>query len=277
MTPVGWSHMNRPSALQALAALGQLVRGYFARASYLAATAMAVVLLTARPTTWRRTVRDVLSRQILYTGVEATPFTVRLAFLIGISLVVQAQLWLTKVGQSNLLGPIMVAVLVRELGPLLSNMIVILRSGNAMAAEMGHMKMSGEVRVLDAQGIDPFLYLLVPRAIGMAISVFSLTVLFLAVSLFSGYLSGWFLGVTRVGPIEFLGEMAGAMEVRDIFNLIAKSVIPSMLAAIICCSEGLSVGYAITDVPKAVTRGVQRSVVVLFLVAVVISALTYLV
>src|SRR3712207_9576670 len=64
---------------------------------------------------WRRTVRDVLARQVLYSGVEATPFTVVVAFLVGVSIVVQVQLWVRKVGQSQLIGPLLVAVVIREL------------------------------------------------------------------------------------------------------------------------------------------------------------------
>src|SRR4051812_23374009 len=179
----------------ALAAVGSFAVDRLRRQRYLAAVLLAVAVMAVRPRTWRRTVRYVLSRQILFTGAEAAGFTCRVAFLVGISIVVQAELWVRKVGQSQLLGPLLVAVVVREVGPLVTNLIVIGRSGNAIAAELGHMKFRGEVRVLDAQGVDPLGYLVVPRVVAMMGSVLCLTVVFIAVSLFSGHVVAQLLGV----------------------------------------------------------------------------------
>src|SRR5690349_18169115 len=102
------------------------------RFNYLTAVLSCTLFYALNPRTWRRPVRSVFVRQILFTGVEATGFTSRIALLVGVSVVVQAQLWLGKVGQTQYLGPILVAVIIRELGPLLANLIVILRSGNAI-------------------------------------------------------------------------------------------------------------------------------------------------
>ena len=74
--------------------------------------------------------------------------------MVGISIVVQMQVFLAKVGESALLGPVLVMVIVREAAPLLVNFIVIGRSGPAIAAELGNMKIAGQVHVLDAQGIE---------------------------------------------------------------------------------------------------------------------------
>src|SRR4051794_12794381 len=101
-----------------LAFVGSFTLERCARVVYLVAVTWAIIRLSVRPRTWRRTVREVLARQILLTGVEATGFTSRVAVLVGISVVVEAQLWLRKVGQSKLLGPLLVAVIIRELGPL---------------------------------------------------------------------------------------------------------------------------------------------------------------
>lgn len=259
-----------------LAGVGEHTLRRLRRVAYYTAVAVAVLRVGLRPGTWRRTVRDVFARQILYSGVEATPFTSQVAFLVGVSVVVQVQLWLRKVGQSELLGPVLVAVVIRELGPLLANVIVIGRSGNAMAAELGHMKYTGEVRALDAQGLDPFVYLVVPRVLGAMISVLCLTIVFIAVCLFSGYLSGLLLGARTGGAGGFLASIAKSIGPWDVFNVIAKSLIPGMLAGVICCAEGLGIENRITEIPKAVTRAVQHSVAALFLVSAVISVLTYL-
>jgi phospholipid/cholesterol/gamma-HCH transport system permease protein len=259
-----------------VSAIGSGTLRYIARASYTLGVTLSVLWLATKPSTWRRTVWDALARQILSSAVEAAPFTVMVAFLVGISVVVQAQLWLGRVGQTQLLGPVLVAVVLRELGPLLANIIVIGRSGNAIAAELGHMRLSGEVRVLDAQGLDPLLYLVVPRALATMTAVLCLTVIFIFVCLFSGYWFGWLLGARTGGMLGFLESVARAIGPWDLFNVVAKSVVPGLLAGVICSTEGLSVADSITDVPKAIARAVQWSVVMLFVASVLISLVTYL-
>jgi osmotically-inducible protein OsmY len=80
--------------------------------------------------------------------------------------VVQLAFWVGEAGQSQLLGPLLVAVVARELGPVLINLIVIVRSDSAMTTELGILKINGEVRALEAQGSDPFLQLVMPRVLG---------------------------------------------------------------------------------------------------------------
>jgi phospholipid/cholesterol/gamma-HCH transport system permease protein len=276
--PVRAQFLRRMSATSGrlVSAVGSTTVGYLGRASYTLAVTLSVLRLAARPSTWRRTVWDAVARQVLFSGVDAAPFTVMVAFLVGISVVVQAQLWLGRVGQTQLLGPVLVAVVIRELGPLLANIIVIGRSGNAIAAELGHMRLSGEVRVLDAQGLDPLIYLVLPRALATMIAVLCLTVIFIAVCLSSGYWFGWLLGARTGGILGFLDSVARAIGPWDVMNVVTKSLIPGLLGGVICATEGLSVADGITDVPKAIARAVQWSVVMLFFISALISLVTYL-
>lgn len=243
---------------------------------HLIAVAWTVVTVAARPRFWPPTVRNVLARQILFTGFDATRFISLIAFMVGISIVVQTQVWLTAVGQTQLLGPVLVAVVIREVGPLLTNFVVIGRSGTAIATELGNMKVNGEVHALDAQGIDPFIYLVVTRVLGVAISVFCLTVIFIVVSFVSGYLIGVLLGATAMEPMRFADTVFGALTQADVLNLLIKTLVPGLLTGSICCTEGLSVGTAVTDVPQAATRGVVRSATYLFITSALVSAVTYL-
>ena len=243
---------------------------------YLLAVAWTVVIVAARRSTWNRSVRNVLARQILFTGFDATRFVSLIAFMVGISIVVQTQVWLTAVGQTQLLGPVLVMVVVREVGPLLANFVVIGRSGTAIATEIGNMKVNGEIRALDAMGLDPFIYLVVTRAFGVALSVFCLTVVFVAVSFFSGYVSGLLLGMTAMEPSRFIDTVFGAVRPADALNLFVKTLIPGLLTGVICTTEGMSVGSAVTEVPQAATRGVVRSTTALFITSALVSLVTYL-
>lgn len=259
-----------------LAFVGSLTIDRVRRVRYLTSVFVYVMAHAVRPRTWRRTVRAVLVRQILFTGAEAAGFTSRVAVLVGISAVVQAQLWLGKVGQRQLLGPVLVAVVIRELGPLLANLIVIGRSGSAITTELGIMKAGGEVRALDAQGIDPLTYLVVPRVVAMAVCVFCLTVIFIAACLLSGYVMGGLMGMRTGGPDGYVASVAGAVGPADVFNLLAKTLLPGALSGTICCTEGLSVGRGVTEIPPASSRAIQRSVVALFVIAAGVSLVTYL-
>ena len=156
--------------------IGAGVLARFGRAARTAGLVWAVAVQSLRPGTWTAPMRNVLARQILFTGLEATGFVVMIALIVGVLVVVQAQYWLTRLGQTALIGPILTAVVLRELGPLLTNFVVIARSGTAISTELANMKIHGEVRTLDAMGVDPFVYLVIPRVLGVAASTFCLTI-----------------------------------------------------------------------------------------------------
>ena len=242
---------------------------------YLCAVIFSVLQLAFKRKHWPRTVRNVLARQVLFTGVDAVGFVSLIAFMVGISVVVQTQVWLTKFGQTALLGPILVMVVIREVGPLLANFVVIGRSGTAIATELGNMNVNGEVRVMDAMGLDPFSYLVLPRVIGVAISIFCLNVVFIFVSFVSGYLSGLLAGANTGEPGLFVESVFKSVQPADLFNLLAKTLVPGLATGAICCMEGLS-ATTVTDVPQAATRAVVRSITSLFIVSALMSLLMYL-
>ena len=259
--------------------LGQIGAGTLARlrgGAHTTALVWAVAAKAARPSTWTAPLRNVLARQILFTGLEATSFVSLIALIVGVLVVVQAQYWLTRLGQTALIGPILTAVVLRELGPLLTNFVVIARSGTAISTELANMKVHGEVRALDAMGIDPFVYLVIPRVLGVAASTFCLTIVFLGVTFIGGYACMWVILLGDIDMGLFFGNIIGAVTVTDVFSLLAKSILPGMLTGAICCDEGLGVGPAATEVPIAASRGVMRSVAALFVASLLISVMAYL-
>src|SRR5205085_5715700 len=121
-------------------------------------------------------------------GWRMLPMVIFLAIALGLVIIGQTVSLLTKVGANAYLGTVMVTVVVRELGPLLTALFVLARTGTANVVELGTARAMGEVEALEALGIDPVHYLVVPRVIGMAIGVFSLTVYLILGALVSGYL-----------------------------------------------------------------------------------------
>jgi phospholipid/cholesterol/gamma-HCH transport system permease protein len=222
--------------------------------------------LLARPSSLPPVARTVLQRQILFTGVEAMPFTALLALLTSVMVVVQAQAALTGIGTSDLFNELLVAILVRGLGPLLVALVVLARSGTAMATELGSMQVRGEVAALERQGIDPFRYLVVPRLGGAAVAVACLTLQYIVISLAGGYFLPRLFDIPGAPDLStYLGGLARHLGPGDLVGLLAKTLIPGALIAAIACREGLACATSFTAVPQAATRAVVRSLVAVFL------------
>lgn len=271
-----WAVEGRRLSGTTLGGIGELVWDQWNGAKYVAAVLGTSLFLGAKIRSWRRTVRAVFTRQIFFFGVESVRFILILAVLVGISVVVQLGVWTGKLGQSQKLGPLLVAVVVRELGPLFANFVLIVRGGSAIATELGIMKAGGEVRALEAQGVEPLLYLVMPRVVAMGISAFCLTVIFVLVAFTSGYGFGALAGNGNIDPVVFLDSVFKAMHPFDAIGFLVKCLLPALLTAVICCTEGLSINGGITDVPAGTKRALARSLAALFLTSVGVSVLSYM-
>ena len=260
-----------------LAATG---RRTIAAGSYILAIATLIGYAIARVRRGRRVVpavaREVLKRQILFTGIEALPFTALIALLTGAVVALQASLLSGTSGSSELLGTLLVTVLVQGLGPLIVGFIVIGRSGAAIAAELASMRVNRELDSLEAMGIDPFDYLVVPRMAGVVMALIGLTTAFVSMSL----LAGWIIlqAITVVPPAlgEYIAMITVHLSATDVPVLLAKTVVPGLLIAAIACHEGLAAASSTTDVPRAATRSVVRSLSAVFVWHAVVTALVFL-
>ena len=260
----------------AIGRLGETAWAQWDELRHAAAVIGTVLYVGVQPRSWVRTVRNLLARQVLAIGVEPLGFVCGVAVFVGISVVVQLSFWVGEAGQSQLLGPLLVAVVARELGPVLINLVVIVRSGSAMTTELGVLKVSGEVRALEAQGSDPFLYLVMPRVLGVAVSTFCLTIVFILVAFASGYLFAAWVGKGSGDLLLFTDTVSSAVRPNDVFNILAKSILPALFAGASCCIGGLGVGGSVTEIPRATQRALTRSVAGLFVISAVVSLLTYL-
>lgn len=222
-----------------------------------------------------RVTREVLKRQILFTGVEALPFITLIALLTSGVVVVQGHL-LAGAGGRDLLGLMLVTVVVRELGPLIVAFIVIGRSGAAIAAELANMRVHHEIDSLEAMGVDPFEYLIVPRMAGVVAAVVSLTIAFITACLAGGWVLLQFIATAPPLLSDYVTMLAVPMSAGDGLVLLAKTVVPGALVAAIACHEGLNAAPSSTDVPRAATRGVVRALSAVFLWDAGVTAVVYL-
>jgi phospholipid/cholesterol/gamma-HCH transport system permease protein len=234
----------------------------------------AVHALTLAGLRMRPVVRAVLYRQILFTGVQAVPFTALIAGLVAMIVVVQASLGGGMEGGP--VGRLLVVVIVRELGPLVVGVIVVARSCSAIAAELGNMRVGREIDSLVAMGVDPFEYLVLPRLTGVAVAVMCLTVVFVTVSLGAGVAVSALLA-TKSGGGEIMKLIGENLQPMDHLVVLAKTVVPGLLMAAISCHEGLSASRSVTAVPPAVTAAVVRSLAAVFVWDAIVTALVYIV
>src|SRR6516162_5735111 len=147
---------------------------------------LGVVLTKFR--TARNVIWPALLREIARAGLQLLPMFLFIAAALGLLVIGQSVSWLTRVGAINYLGVIMVIVVVRELGPLSAALLVLARVGTANVIELGTSRALGEVEALEALGIDPVHYLVVPRVIGMATGIFALTIYLIIGAITTGYL-----------------------------------------------------------------------------------------
>jgi len=265
-----------PLPLRTLAGAGGFARAQWRDLRHAAAVIATTIGVGLRPRYWARPRRTAFARQVLSVGIEPLGFIFAVAAFVGISVVVQLNFWIGEAGQSQLLGPLLVAIVARELGPVLINLVVIVRSGSAMTTELGILKINGAVRALEARGGDPFLQLVMPRVLGVAVSTFCLTVVFILVAFASGFLFAAWTGKGSGDLLLFADTVSSAAQPEDVFNIVAKSILPALFASACCCIGGLSVVGSVTEIPQATQRALTRSVAGLFVISAVVSLLTYL-
>ncbi len=256
--------------------LGAEVWAQWDELRHTAAVIGTVLGLCVHPRCWARPVRTAIARQILAIGVEPLGFVGALAVFVGIAVVVQLTFWVGEVGQSQLLGPLLVAVVARELGPVLIILVVIVRSGSAMTTELGVLTINGDVHALEMQGHDPFLHLVMPRVLGMAVATFCLTVVFILVAFASGFLFAAWVGKGTRDMLLFADTVSRAVQPKDVLSILAKSTLPALFVSASCCIGGLGVGRSDAEIPPATQRALTRSVAGLFVISAVVSLLTYL-
>jgi phospholipid/cholesterol/gamma-HCH transport system permease protein len=194
-----------------------------------------------------------LSRQILYTGVEALGLVGIIAFICGSTIIIQATTTMPKFGVSEYFGNILVIVVVRELGPFLTSIVVIGRSGAALAAYIGTMRVSKEVSALEVMGINPVYFLALPALLGMVGAMICLNVYFDIISIIGGLIVA---RVTVDIPFGiFLSKVLVALSTTDIAISTFKSIIFGLIIAVVSSHYGLRVAN-VRGVPQAALKAV---------------------
>jgi phospholipid/cholesterol/gamma-HCH transport system permease protein len=235
--------------------------------------AVTVAALAVNPSTWHRTVRAELVRQIFLIGVGGLPSVMFTGLLVGLVMVTQVVYWLSLAGETGAIGGFVVPVLVGSTAPVLVGILVIGRSGMLMLTEIGNMQARGQLHMLNARGIAPFVYVLVPRVVATTVSLFCLSMAFIIVALIGGFVAGNAAGLSTLGFAEFIKEVLGAMGPADYAILPVKTMLIGFLIAVIACLTGLEAEASAESVRRLLPRCFVRSMLATLIVSITLSVL----
>src|SRR4051812_11564951 len=210
---------------------------------------------------------------MVFIGVRAAPMVALTACSVGVTLATQAAHSLQALGAEVYVPDLVMVTLLREMGPVLIAVIVIGRSGSAVAAELGTMKVSEEIEALEVMAINPIQFLVVPRFIAMLIMLPALTILGNYVGVFGGWAVCRFaLSFNTAGYVIRALESATTW---DLYSGIIKSAIFAWLIITIACNAGLHVEGGAEGVGQATTSAVVQSLLAMLVSNAILTSLFF--
>ncbi|MEP9411999.1 MAG: ABC transporter permease [Candidatus Brocadia sp.] len=196
-------------------------------------------------------------RRIYFIGVKTSSVIVLTGSFTGMVMALQVYYVLVKFGAESSLGPVVALSLIRELGPVISALMVIGCAGSALTAEIGIMRITEQIDALDAMALNPYKYLIVPTLLAGVVSLPLLNAIFVTVGVFGGYAVG--VGLMGVSSGTYFGGIRDFVEARDILEGLYKSLSFGVLITLISCYKGYYTGYGAEGVSKATTQAVVIS------------------
>jgi len=212
--------------------------------------------------------------QAMAAGVNAIPIVSLITFFIGLIIALQGAYELRKLGAISLVASMVAISITRELGPLVTAIMVIGRSGSAFAAEIGTMRVTEELDALETMALDPLAFLVAPKFLAMAIMVPCLTIW----ADLMGILGGSVFGMVGAN-FTFSGYMTAtrdALLMRDLTSGILKSAVFGLVITAVGCQEGFMTGAGAEDVGRSTTSAVVISILMVILIDLVFTAGFYM-
>lgn len=202
--------------------------------------------------------------QIYFIGVKSVFVILLVGLFAGMVLGLQSYYSLVKYGSEGVLGGVVALSVIRELGPVLTAIMVIGRAGSAMAAEIGIMRITEQIDALYTMAINPIRYLLSPRIAASVVCFPLLTALFDVVAIFGGYVVGVIMLDINSGI--FMGRLEDWVLIKDVLGGFYKSIAFGLTIVTICCYQGFFVhkrqeGFGAKGVSFATTSAVVLSCV----------------
>jgi phospholipid/cholesterol/gamma-HCH transport system permease protein len=206
---------------------------------------------------------DRLLKQIRFIGFQSMLVILLTGAFAGMVLGLQGFYTLNRFGSDALLGPMVALVLIKELGPVFSALMVTARAGSAVTAEIGIMRITEQIDALELMGLNPFRYLIVPNLLAAIVALPLLTAVFDVVGILGGYLVG--VKLLGVSGGTYFGEMSTYVDMKDVLEGIYKSLSFGILIVWVCGYKGYHTGFGAEGVSKATTQAVVLSSVLILI------------
>lgn len=217
--------------------------------------------------------RAALRDQMVRVGVDSIGIVVLVQMFIGCILALQLAPVLRSYGQVEQVAVVVAIAIVRELGPLITAIVLSGFAGASIAAEVGAMVESEEIKALRAHALNPIQFLIVPRFLATTLMIVGLAVIADVVGVLGGLLTSW--GVLGISPHVYLDMTQEALVVKDFVTGLVKALVFGMLISMIACYQGLNVSGGAVGVGRATTRTVVQCIVAIIGMDAVFTAVFY--
>jgi len=202
---------------------------------------------------------SLLVKQIQFIGFQSISVIFLTGAFTGMVLSYLGYSTLSRFGSEAFLGPMVGLALIKEMGPVISALMVTGRAGSSVTAEIGIMRISEQIDALELMGLNPYRYLVVPNFLAALISLPLLNTIFVVVGIFGGYLIG--VRLLGLGSGVYFGEMAAYIGMADIMEGLLKSLNFGVIIAWVCCFNGYYTGYYTGFGAEGVSRATTQAVV----------------
>lgn len=211
--------------------------------------------------------------QMVFMGVRSIVIVFFVTFFTGVVLAMQAAYQLAQVGAVVYVSSLVSVSLCRELGPVLTALVIAGRIGAAITAEIGSMKVSEQIEALETMAINPVRYLVVPKFLALFIMLPCLTV----IGDFSGMLGGYLVGVFNldINSSLFIQTALKFLSLKDIYTGLSKSFVFAIIISMVGCYQGLRTKDGAVGVGEATTISVVTSFILIILADCVLTGIYY--
>ena len=217
--------------------------------------------------------REGIFNQMVFAGIGSLIIAFFVAFFTGIVIAMQSAYQLSRFGANIYVAPMVAVGIARELGPVLTALVVAGRVGAAITAELGTMKVTEQIEALETMALNPIRFLVVPRFLALLIMLPCLTIFADIVGIFGGFLVGVFN--LRLDPYRYITFSFQFLAWKDVWTGLVKSVTFGITIAMIGCYMGLRTKGGAEGVGKATTLSVVTSFVLIILFDCVLTGIFY--
>jgi phospholipid/cholesterol/gamma-HCH transport system permease protein len=210
-------------------------------------------------------------RQMELVGVNSMPVVLITGAFTGAVLALQTFTSFKRFNAESMIGGVIAVSLLRELGPVLTGLIVAGRAGSAMAAEIGSMKVTEQIDAFHALATDPVNYLVAPRFLASTIMLPMLSTFFSGVGMVGGYIIS--VNVLGANPVVYMRQMWWFIEGEDIYTGLVKACIFGMIIALVGCYQGFITQGGAEGVGRSTTRAVVLASTFILIFNYIVTAL----